>query len=954
MEEKNFYLLLELSTDPPEENPEIIEEAIKSKQALWSKQRNHPTKGNLAQQYIGLIPEIRKVMSDPKLRHQEALKAKKIFLEKEKSVYPKIDRHIALFMSRGDISRNEIRKISGFHSVEEEKVRKRAKQLEPVYRTNLKVDDLVRAGKTGDKDAGALAKSLKIEPAKIKEWIAKKISDRDRDIDRYVSRCIRRGYISAPEISRLAKLYGIKEADLLKRVKCPIRKKAAQGEKAKPIEKTIENLISDKLRIVGKSSLYDFLGLPPEENLDELLKRARSKESEIRRISHKDAITTAGSALAGHCIAIFSSEESRKAYDLSLTMSRISELNTDIDMAESKGKIRAEHMDILVRAAVRLGLDIEEAHEYIEGYCKSKKWTVEKQRLDPRKKRMAIMAVAAVLVPLIAGIVIYGASMKIKQERIRDAYETAMQDARNQPEPEGKEVILRNYVRYNPNTEYTAEVEKRIREIEQEIRERDFRQCEENAQGLIKEGNAAGALEVYRQYIGQNPDTVQAKTAARKITEIETGIDDRDYEALKFVAGKDHETRIAAYNAYFEKHPKGRHTADVQKLISGMVDEYFRNLKNSLIACEGAQEWEKCIALCETFIKKFKNTAQADEARGLQKKFTNKIQIRSDLGDMKRKADAYGTDYEGARLVYLEYLEANPELPSYLKELIVGEIKSLDQKIRELEQAEKEWEETLAYSRRDSVAMGDRIRKLEEYLRKYPGSAHTQEGTAILAELRQKKKADDERRGQEQEDKAWRTLAAEVGGVRISLSEKIRITEEFISTWSSGRYVKNARLLLNDLKKQKALEDERLRNEQANLLRMQQEKQRIAVLFRQSGSRFADNGNGTVTDRQTGLTWTMFDSTFELNRCLNFPDAQRYAQNLSTGGYSGWRLPTVAELTALFQNRPAYPASSAAKWFWSGETFWHGWNKEAHIVTTGGGKEAVSVEKCGAVLAVRQ
>ena len=954
MEEKNFYLLLELSTDPAEENPEIIEEAIKSKQALWSKQRNHPTKGTLAQQYIGLIPEIRKVMSDPKLRRAEAQKAKKIFLEKEKSAYSKIDRHIGLFMSKGNISKNEIRKISDFHSIEEEKVRKRAKQMEPLYRINLKVDDLVSSGKTGDKYAAGLAKSLNVEPARIQEWIAKKISDRNRDIDTYVSRCIRRGYISEPEISRLVRLHSIKKADLLKRVKCPIRKRHGGGENPKPIEKTIENLINDKLRVVGKSSLYDFLGLPPEENLDELQKRARSKEAEIRRISHKDAVTTAGGALAGHCIAMFTSEESRKAYDLSLTMSRISELNADIDMAEIKGRIRPEYMDILVKAAVRLGLDIEEAHSYIEGYCRSRKWTVEKQRPDPRKKRLMILATAAVLIPLLTGIGIYAASRKIKAERIRYAYETALREAQNQPEPEGKEVILRNYVKYNPNTEYTADVEKRIREIEQEIRDRDFRQSDENAHKMIKAGDYEKALTVYRQYLVQYPNTVQAKTVSRKISEIETMMETQDFQALKSLAGKDHETRIAAYNAYFEKHPRGIHTAEVQKLISGMVDEHFRDLKNSLAECEARQDWEKCISLSETFIRKFKNTAQADEARGLQKKFQNKIQIRSDLGDMKRRAEAFGTDYEGARLIYLEYLEANPELPSYLKELIVGEIKVLDQKIRDLEQAEKEWEETLAYSRRDAADMGDRIRKMEGYLRKYPDSVHVKEGTAILEDLRQRKRADDERRRQEQEDKAWRTLVSEAGNVRTALSERIRLTEEFVSAYSSGKYIKNARLLLNDLRKQKALEDERVRTEQASLLRRQQERQRIAALFGKSGSRFADNGNGTVTDRQSGLTWTMFDSSFELGRCLNFPDAQQYAENLNTGGYRGWRLPTVAELTALFQNRPAYPASSAAKWFWSSETFWHGWNKEAHIVTTGGSKEAVSVEKCGAVLAVRK
>ncbi len=953
MDVKNFYLLLELSTDPPEENPEVIAAAIRSKQAVWSKQRNHPTKGTRAQQYIGLIPKIQQVMTDPKLRRQEALKARKILQENEKNAYARIDRHIALFLSKGSITKKEIAKIARIQSLDEKKIKTRAQQLEPLFRINLKVDELVASGKTGEKDAAKLAGKLKLEKKKIQGWIQKKKEDRDRDIENYITRCLRRGYITAAEVSQLSLLYSIKEAELIKKIRCPVKKKKDGTEQKKPLERTIENLINDKLRIVGKSSLYDFLGLPREENLDELQKRARSKEAEIRRISHKDAETTAGGALVGHCMAVFKNEESRQSYDLSLTMSRISELNTDIDIAENKGRIRAEYMDILVKAAIRLGLDIEEARAYIEEYCKSKKWRIEKKGMNPRKKRMLIMLTAGILLPLIIGGGFFYGMQHMKEQRIRNAYESALKNAEKQAGPEGKEMILKNFVRYYPDSPYTADAEKKIREIQQQIRESDFAQSDEKARTLMAAGKEDAAMQVYLDYAGRYPGTLQAKAAEKQITEIKNAADDRDFQALKSLEKSNYEARIAAYNAYFDKYPDGRHTQEVRSLISEMVDAYFGDLKKNLSICEAGQDWEKCIALCRTFIAKFKNTEQADDAKGLLKKYENKVMIRSDLAEMKKKAEARGSDYEGARLIYLEYLEANPELPSYLKELIVGEIRVLDQKIKRLEQAEKEWEEVLAYSQSDTAETEARIRRMESFLQKYPDSGHQDQGRAILEDLKERKKAEDIRRLQEQEERAWRTLLKDAGNAQSSLTEKIRKTENFLAVYSSGKYGKNARALLLDLKKQKAAEEERLRNLRARQLRMQQEKQRIAALFRQSGGRFRDNGNGTVTDTRTGLMWTMFDSAFELGRCINFPDAQQYAADADTGGYSDWRLPTVNELGTLFKSSPRYPASSGAKWFWSSETFWHGWNKESHIVSVRGQKESVSVEKCGAVLAVR-
>jgi formylglycine-generating enzyme required for sulfatase activity len=79
MPKENFYILLELS--PAENDTSRINAAIKKKQVEWSKQRNHPTKGRRAQRYLGLIPENKKVMADPRLAQAEA-KAAQALLDK--------------------------------------------------------------------------------------------------------------------------------------------------------------------------------------------------------------------------------------------------------------------------------------------------------------------------------------------------------------------------------------------------------------------------------------------------------------------------------------------------------------------------------------------------------------------------------------------------------------------------------------------------------------------------------------------------------------------------------------------------------------------------------------------------------------------------------------------------------------------------------------------------------
>lgn len=64
---------------------------------------------------------------------------------------------------------------------------------------------------------------------------------------------------------------------------------------------------------------------------------------------------------------------------------------------------------------------------------------------------------------------------------------------------------------------------------------------------------------------------------------------------------------------------------------------------------------------------------------------------------------------------------------------------------------------------------------------------------------------------------------------------------------------------------------------------------------------FSDNGDGTVTDRATGLMWQQSGSE---NR-MTYNNVQAYVDKINLdklGGYEDWRLPTIEELASLLEN----------------------------------------------------
>ena len=69
--------------------------------------------------------------------------------------------------------------------------------------------------------------------------------------------------------------------------------------------------------------------------------------------------------------------------------------------------------------------------------------------------------------------------------------------------------------------------------------------------------------------------------------------------------------------------------------------------------------------------------------------------------------------------------------------------------------------------------------------------------------------------------------------------------------------------------------------------------------------RFIDNGNGTVSDSWTKLTWMQEDSYLMLKKFLTHRHAKKLLNKLNTesfGGHNDWRFPNKREAHSLFDS----------------------------------------------------
>lgn len=66
---------------------------------------------------------------------------------------------------------------------------------------------------------------------------------------------------------------------------------------------------------------------------------------------------------------------------------------------------------------------------------------------------------------------------------------------------------------------------------------------------------------------------------------------------------------------------------------------------------------------------------------------------------------------------------------------------------------------------------------------------------------------------------------------------------------------------------------------------------------------YTDNGDGTVTDNNTGLMWQQVPST----NSFSWQEADDYCNSLNLGGYSDWRMPSAKELYSIANFKSGWP-----------------------------------------------
>ena len=673
----NYYQLLDLPINPPENDLEVIEETIKKKQMAWSRLRNHPTKGIQARHYISLLPEIRKVMTDEGLRQKEADAAVVELKKRLEAIFKAVDRHIDLVGCKGEILEEEIEKIAARHDIKPQLVQKRLtrwqkKRGAPAV---LQIQRQLINGKLSDQELDKIAEQHGIEPDTIHKIHQQLLEQRLAELDEFVSIQVRKGYMTQAEIAGLAAVFPFDEGEILRRIRCPINKSAKKEETdAYQIDSTVEQVILENLKIVGHDSLYGFLGLFPGASLDALQKKAVAKENEIRKIAQKDAVLTASGVLVGQCIALFKSDESRYAYDLSRARLLLNRLNTDIDLAATGKTISREQYDYLVRRAIRFGTHPEEAKAHIRDFCKTQGWTVVLPKKKINLKRYLLVAsVAIVLFGIGGGVFWY---VYYSQQRMENEYLRMHSELKQKKSLEAQLAHVQTYIAGQSDQEYIEKAQQVIDDLHKRIEFRDLNDLQKQKTKLEAKQEYENIRTRIQEFMAAHPQSAHNEKLNQELKQLPQRIDNRDYERIGSIPPTSYARVASALTDYLRAHPKGAHVKQVNRRAKEMAKPYYQQLVRELKNCEKSAQWSRCIELSAPYIELYRDSRYAVRLKKRRDEY-----VRNNQGEeivSRLRAEAGGREADPAVLTqtYKVYLEQNPYSPA--RQLIETEIESLE------------------------------------------------------------------------------------------------------------------------------------------------------------------------------------------------------------------------------------------------------------------------------------
>lgn len=665
MSRVNFYKLLELKINPPESNPQVIAAAIKRKQAEWSRLRNHPTKGTLARQYISLLTEIRKVMGDSELRASEARAALDLLKKKLEAKFVAIDKHIQLLGSKGDLDEGDINRLSGFHKIKPNIIQRRAdlwrkKNGNPLA---IHLSRILIQEKPVEKTVSKIAAQFETTSDNVQAVLKNLQNERSDEIEAYINIQIRKGFMAQSEISSLADIYSIDQGDILRRIRCPIKKETdADTENTYQIDSTVEQFIDENLKIVEQDSLYSFLGLFPGSTLEALQAKAIEKEQAIRKIAQKDAVVTASAVLAGQCISLFKTDESRYAYDLSRARSLLKRLNLEIDLAARGNVICIEHYHHLLRKAISFGTPPDKARQHIIDYCQSKKWQVDLPKKKINLKRYSRVALITLSVVLIAGSIFW--YFYFSGQRREEDYLRTVASAGEKATLEAQIRVFENYLARIDDDAMRERATTNIDSLKKRIVQRDFKLVDEKADKLYPAKRYEEIDTLYEQFLSRHGGSAWADPILKKRTAIPALIDERDYQNLVAMQGGEPEQIAHAGTAYLRNHPVGRFVAQTKRIVKNSETPYYRNVVKSLKECEQQEDWNQCILLCSRYIEVYRDSTSALKLKAKRDQYQINLQNSALLQTLIDRAGGPDASPETIRDVFKDFLRKSPNSPT--------------------------------------------------------------------------------------------------------------------------------------------------------------------------------------------------------------------------------------------------------------------------------------------------
>ena len=454
-----------------------------------------------------------------------------------------------------------------------------------------------------------------------------------------------------------------------------------------------------------------------------------------------------------------------------------------------------------------------------------------KPAVKKKKKELPVSGGIWILVIIFtAGLLTW--KFAIQPLQIKKEYLNTLKDTKNQPTLEEKAIPLKFYIDTHFQGPYTSEANEKLKEVYRLIEDRDFDNMLLDIQLLVSNDYIADATTIYLKFLQNHPDSNHIKEIHHIIKRLPEIVEKQDYHALSRLEEHAPEERLAACRKFLSRHPEGRHSLDVKKMIADIHDEKFYTLQNQVVLNRQQKNWTASVLLCKNFLINFKGHPRTEQVREI----IYDLLHEKDLADLEKQVARASGNPEALKLAYINFLANHPEAVE--KNHIQKQLAKIEKQLSR----NKNWQETLAYCQNNQTKISSRISHLKNFIRDNPSHPYMSQAESLLAQLEIQRQP--------------RTKTAQTD------------------------------------QKKKIIDQQRARQTQERQVRQILEKQVITGLDK-SGGRFISRNDGTVTDTDSGLMWCIADSHLILGgKCMTFDAALRYISRLSTGNYSDWRLAT--------------------------------------------------------------